>query len=140
MIIQHPHVVQYPTTNDCLQFSIGVYYETQLVPRLLSQVSVQELHNSMVIPPEEGGLKEEIDKENNIIISDLDLTSIIPPQLKNVSAWYEVMCGCECCITANIIHSSLLSWWGRYLRKLKDQIQNSQNRRYGEMENLTLDT
>ena len=37
---------------------------------LLLQVSVRELHNSMVSPLEEGGLKEASDKDNNIIISD----------------------------------------------------------------------
>ena len=42
------------------------------------------------------------------------------------------MGGCECCISAKSIHSSLLSWRDRYLKKLKDQSQNSQSRRYGE--------
>ena len=42
---------------------------------------------------------------------------------------YKVMCDCECCISAKIIHSLLLSWRYRYLEKLKDQSKNSQNRR-----------
>ena len=42
------------------------------------------------------------------------------------------MCGCECCISAKSIHSSLLSWRDIYLKKLKDQTQNSQIRRSGE--------
>ena len=42
------------------------------------------------------------------------------------------MCGCECCIFDKNIHSSLLSWRDRYLKKLKDQSQNDQSRRYGE--------
>ena len=45
------------------------------------------------------------------------------------------MCGCECCISYKSINSSLLSWHDRYLKKLKDKIQNSQNRRYGKKEN-----
>ena len=49
-----------------------------------------------------------------------------------MSARYKVMCGCECCIYDKIIHSSLLSWRGRYLKKLKDKSQNSQIRRSGE--------
>ena len=49
-----------------------------------------------------------------------------------MSARYKVMCGCECCISANIIHSSLLSWRDRYLKKLKDKSQNAQSRRSGE--------
>ena len=39
------------------------------------------------------------------------------------------MCGCECCISTKSIHSSLLSWRDRYLKKLKDQSQNAQRRR-----------
>ena len=42
------------------------------------------------------------------------------------------MCGCECCIYAKSIYSSLLSWRDRYLTKLKDKIQNDQSRRSGE--------
>ena len=49
-----------------------------------------------------------------------------------MSARYKIMCGCECCIYAKIIHSSLLSWCDRYLKKLKDKIQNSQSRGSGE--------
>ena len=53
---------------------------------LLLQVSVRELHNSMVSPLEEGGLKEASDKDNNIIISDSTLQNIPPPQLKNMTS------------------------------------------------------
>ena len=50
------------------------------------------------------------------------------------------MCGCECCISAKIIHFSLLSWRYRYLKNLKDQSQNSQNRSSGEKENIIYET
>ena len=49
-----------------------------------------------------------------------------------MSARYKFMCGCECCIYDKSIHSSLLSWRDRYLKKLKDKIQNAQIRRSGE--------
>ena len=42
------------------------------------------------------------------------------------------MCSYECCISAKSIHSSLISWPGRYLKKIKDQNQDSQNRRSGK--------
>ena len=42
------------------------------------------------------------------------------------------MCGWECCISAKIIDSSFLSWRDRYLKKLKDKIQNAQSRWSGE--------
>ena len=53
-----------------------------------------------------------------------------------MSAWYKVMCVCECCISAKSMHSSLLPWRDFHLRNLNDLNQNSQNRRYDEMDNL----
>ena len=50
------------------------------------------------------------------------------------------MCGCECYISDKSIHSSLLSWNDRYLKKLKDQIQYSQSRRSSEKSNSIYDT
>ena len=49
-----------------------------------------------------------------------------------MSARYKIMGGCECCVSNKTIHSSLLSWRDRYLKKTKDKIQNAQNRRSGE--------
>ena len=80
----------------------------------------------------DSGLKESRDEDGKIIISDSTLRSLLSPQLKQMSARYKIMCGCECCISAKSIHSSLLSWRDRYLKKLKDKSQNSQIRRSGE--------
>ena len=44
--------------------------EHQLVPKLLLQVSVRELHNILVGDPNDGGLKDAKNKDDNIIISD----------------------------------------------------------------------
>ena len=94
----------------------------------------------MVIPPEEGGLKQAIDADNNIIISDSTLRSILPPQLKKMYAQYKFMCGCECYISAKSIHSSLISRWDHYLRNLKYLSQNAQNRGSREKSNRLFDT
>ena len=106
--------------------------EPQLVPKLLLQVSVREIHNSLVSDPNYGGLKDARDEDSKIIISKYTLRSLLPPQLKQMSARYKIMCGCECCISAKSIHSSLLSWCDRYLKKVKDKSQNAQSRRSGE--------
>ena len=84
--------------------------EPQLGFKLLLQVSVRELHNSLLSYPNYGGLKDTRNEYGKIISSDLTLLSLLPPQLKQMSARYRVMCGCECCISAKGIHSSLLSW------------------------------
>ena len=77
--------------------------------------------------PNDGGLKDARDEDGKIIISDSTLRSLLPPKLKNNYARYNIMRGCECCIFAKSIHSSLLSWNDRYLEKLKDQSQNAQS-------------
>ena len=103
-------------------------------------MSVGELHNSLVSDPNNGGLKYARDEDGMIIISDYTLRSLLPPQLKQMSAQYKFMCGCECYISSKSIHSSLLSWRYRYLEKLKDRSQNAQIRRSGEKEYHTYET
>ena len=51
-------VAQSPIFNDCLKLNIDDHTELQHVPKLLMQVSVRELHNSLVSYPVDGGLKE----------------------------------------------------------------------------------
>ena len=53
---------------------------------------------------------------------------------------YKFVSGCECCTSSKIMHSSLLSWHDRFLRKLKDQICNAQNIGSGEITNCSLET
>ena len=78
--------------------------EPQLVPKLLLRVSVRELYHSIVSDPNDGGLKDARDEDGKIIISDSTLRSLLPPQVKQMSARYKIMCGCECCISAKSIH------------------------------------
>ena len=67
-------------------------------------MSVRELHNRFVSYPNNGGLKDARDEDGKMIISDSTLRSLLPPQLKKMSARYKIMCGCECCIYAKSIH------------------------------------
>ena len=54
--------------------------EPQLVPKYLLQVFVREIHKNLVIDVYNGGLKEAIDEDYNIILSDSTLRSLLPPQ------------------------------------------------------------
>ena len=90
--------------------------EPQLFPNFLLQVSVRELNNSLVSDPNDGGIKDARYEDGKSIIRASTLRSLLPPQLKEMSARYKIMCGCECCISAKSIHLSLLSWRGRYLK------------------------
>ena len=76
--------MQSPIANDCLEVKIDGYTEPQLVPKFLLQVSIRELHNSLVTNRKDGGLKESRHEDDNILISDSTLRSLLPPQLKNV--------------------------------------------------------
>ena len=80
----HPQVVQSPISNDCLKVIFDYQTETQLFPNFLLQVSVRELHNSLVSDPNDDGLKDARNEENNIIIRDSKLCSLLPPQLKQM--------------------------------------------------------
>ena len=56
--MHHPQVVQSPIVNECLKVKIYGHTEPQLVPKLLLQVSVREIHNNLVRDTDNGGLKE----------------------------------------------------------------------------------
>ena len=79
-------------------------------------MSVIELHNILVSDPNDGSIKDARDEDDNIIISDSTLRSLLPPQFKKMSAHYKIMCGCECCTSTKSIHSPLLYWRDRYLK------------------------
>ena len=66
--------------NYCLKVKSYGYTEPQRVPKLLLQVSVIELHNNIVSATKYGGLKEARDEDDDIIISDSTLRSLLSPQ------------------------------------------------------------
>ena len=98
--MHHPKVVQSTIVNDCLKVKIDGLTEPQLVPKLLLQVSFRELHNDLVSNTDNGGLKEARYEDDNIIISDSTLSSLLPPQLRKILSRYKVVCNLECCIFA----------------------------------------
>ena len=77
--MHHPQVVQPPIFNDCLKVKIYGPTEPQLVPKLLLHVSVREIHTNLVRETYNVGLKEARYAENNIIISDFTLLSLLLP-------------------------------------------------------------
>ena len=85
-ITRHPQVVQSPIYNNCLKVKFYDQTEPQLVPKMLLQVYVRELHNSLVSDPNDGVLKDARDEDDNIIISDYKFRSLLPPQSKQMSA------------------------------------------------------
>ena len=91
-ITHNPQVVQSPISNNCLKVMFDYQKEPQLVPKLLLQVSVRELHKSFVSDSNDGGIRDARYEYVNIIISDSTLLSLLPPQVKQISARYRIMC------------------------------------------------
>ena len=83
-IMHHPQVLQSPIVNDFLNVKTDGPTEPQLVTKLLLHVSSIELHNNIVSATKDGGLKETRYEDDNIIISDSTLPSLLLPQFKNV--------------------------------------------------------
>ena len=52
-----------------------------MVPKLLLQVYVREFNNNLVSDTVDRGPKEGIEEDDNIIIGDSTLRSLLPPQL-----------------------------------------------------------
>ena len=80
-ITRHTQVFQSTVSNYCPKVMFDDQTEPQLVSKLLLQVSVRELHNSIVSDPNDGSIKYARDKDDNIIISDSTLRSLLPPKL-----------------------------------------------------------
>ena len=78
-IMHHPQVLKSPIFNDCLKVIIDGHTRPQIVPKFSLHVSVRKLHKSLVNDPVYGGLKESRDADNNIIICDYTLRSLLPP-------------------------------------------------------------
>ena len=62
------------------------HIKPQLVPKHLLQVSVRELNNSLGGDTNDGGLKDNMDEYNNIIISDYTYRSLLQQKLKQTAA------------------------------------------------------
>ena len=110
--------------------------EHQVVPKLLPQVSVKELHNSLVSDTNYGGLKDARDEDDNIIISGSTLCSLFPPQLKQISAQYKVVCGCECFMEIYPFLSRVFHW--NILVHYQRQISINLHHHVNVMQYLTL--
>ena len=75
--MHNPQVAKSPIFNDCMKVKIDGHTEPKLVPKFLFQVSIRELHNNLVSDADNGGLKETRDEDDNIIISDYILCSLL---------------------------------------------------------------
>ena len=62
---------------------------------------------------------------NDVIISDMMIRSLSPPQLRPMTDHHKMMCGCAICNSSNYFQESLNAWQRKQLKIMKDKADNS---------------
>jgi len=110
-ILNNSNIRESPIARDTLQIDVDNSGIKTCVPKLLLECSVRELHNELIAPASEGGLKEARNSvTGEVIISDTMLRSIMPKQIRRMKEHHKQMCGCDYCNTATSMQISLNAW------------------------------
>ena len=117
-IENHPNVVQSPIMNDYV--SVKDKADPSVVhklPKLLLQVTIQELHNDLIdqLP--------EASEDGVPLISDTKLRQMMPRQVKKMTDRYKEMCGCTDCVSVGYFHrdnNAYTTLFGTNLKKTRD--------------------
>ena len=91
-ITRHPQFFQSPIINDFIKVMLDDQTEPQLLPNFLVQVSIREIHKSLVSDPNDGGIKDSRDEDGKIIIGESTLRSLLLLQLTKMYGRYKIMC------------------------------------------------
>ena len=67
------------------------------IEKLLITISIVELHNDMVRPESDGGLRGVRDHLGNVLISDTALRDNLPFNLRPIKERHKQVCGCKTC-------------------------------------------
>ena len=118
--MNHPNVVESPITNETLLVRNLVTGQKERVNKLLLQISIRELHNDMLLPPDEGGFKEAWDETGKVRISDTAMRALLPEQARKMTPRHKQMCGCEVCIQIRLHQIDLNAWRHRKLKLLTE--------------------
>ena len=128
-IMKNSNVRQSPITRDSLLITDADTKVKLRVPKLLLECSMRQLHNELIVSPDDGGLVgARHAKTNDVIISDTMLSSLAPPQLSPMTDNHKMMCGCAICNTSKYIQESLSEWRRKQLKIMKDKAENSRGR------------
>ena len=95
---------------------------------------MRKLKNELISPPYVGGLlgSRHADK-NDVIINDIMLRSLAPPQLRPMTDHCKIMCGCDICNNSKYFQESLNEWQRKQLKTMKDKSDNSRGREKDEL-------
>ena len=114
----HDHVKKSSSSKDSIKVTVDGSREKVVMPKYYLQIPIRKLHAHMIKPQEEGGLKEVIDDNGKVIVSESSLRKILPRNIKPMSKQKRVLCGCEACITADLLQLSLNAWQQKHLKRL----------------------
>ena len=79
----HPHVILYPNVSDLIFVKINVNIVEK--PHIIIQISIQELHNDMMLPIFQGDCFGAITVDGKVCIGDTSLRKYIPKYIKSTS-------------------------------------------------------
>ena len=113
-------MVESPIANETILVCNLETGQKERVNKLLLQISIWELHNDMLLPPDQGGFKEAWDETGNARISDTALRALLPEQARRMTPRHKQMCGCEVCIQIRSLQQSLNAWRHQRLKLLTE--------------------
>jgi hypothetical protein len=116
-IANHENVISSPIAKDALLVLNSETREKEQVGKLLLEIYVRELHNSLIGKEEDGGLACARDANGNVAISDTALRYLLPPQLRKMTPRHKQMCGCKIYIIARGLQTSYNMWRHREVKK-----------------------
>ena len=98
---KNSNVCQSPITRDTLLIADAYTKVKRMVPKLLLECSMLQLHNELIASPDYEGLvgaRHAI--TNDVIIIYTMLCSLAPHQLRPMADNHKMMCGCAICNTS----------------------------------------
>ena len=120
---------QSPITRDTLLIADADSKVKRRVPKLLLGCSMRQLHNELIVSPDDEGLvRARHAITNDVIISDTMLRSLAPTQLLPMTDNHKMMCGCAICNTSKYMQESLNAWRRKKLKLMKEKAENSRGR------------
>ena len=132
--MKNSNVCQSPINRDTLLIADADTKEKRRVPKILLECSMRQLHNELIASPYDGGLvgaRHAI--TNDVIISDIMLHSLAPPQLRPMTYNHKMMWGCAICNTSKYMQESLNAWRQKQLKTTKEKAENSRGRGKDEL-------
>jgi hypothetical protein len=92
--------------------------------KLYMQIPFRELHADLLKSPQEGGFEMANDSEGKVTIGQSMLQKLKTPYIKPMSMQHRVVCGCETCVSADTLQSSLNYWRLKSIKQMESITSN----------------